>query len=60
MREIDTSDLPDKGDTQKHSNFGYAQRTDDNLKHLWIREKAGSSELDVIDCLLRRRVWQTP
>jgi len=55
---IDTSELTDRDDMQKQSDFAYAQRTDDNLKHLWLREKAGSSELDVTS-LLRRRVWQT-
>ena len=45
---VDTNDLPDQDDIQKHSDFAYAQRTDDNLKHLWFRAEAGSSELCVV------------
>ena len=59
LSDIDTGDIGDEMDEHHKSNsteFAQAQLSDETLRHLWIKAKAGSSEFIVRDGLLYKGV----
>ena len=58
LGNIDINDMGDGANSEdaRQSQFAQAQLNDETLKHLWLRAKAGSSELCIINGLLYKRV----